>query len=124
MSDAESESRRSPRAYEDESSSGSSTEESESVEIIEKAEVRTEAGGTSRRLPQGGESSTSGRGAEAGDVSIAAPGEGVLTVVKGKQRVPMAKPKGPVFGVDFLEPNVLIEGELARIRVEYQSQIR
>lgn len=31
----------------------------------------------------------------------------------------MAKPKGPVFGVDFLEPNALTEGELANIRVEY-----
>lgn len=31
----------------------------------------------------------------------------------------MAMPRGPVFGVDFLEPNALTEGELAKIRAEY-----
>ncbi|CAL2237462.1 unnamed protein product [Prunus armeniaca] len=31
----------------------------------------------------------------------------------------MARPKGPVFNVDFLEPNTLTEAELAKIRVEY-----
>lgn len=31
----------------------------------------------------------------------------------------MARQKGPVFGVDFLQPNALTEGELAKIRTEY-----
>lgn len=31
----------------------------------------------------------------------------------------MAKPKGPVFGVNFLEPNALNEAELAKSRAEY-----
>ncbi|CAL8148927.1 unnamed protein product [Prunus armeniaca] len=31
----------------------------------------------------------------------------------------MVRPKGPLFGVDFLEPNALTEGELAKIKVEY-----
>ncbi|CAL8997889.1 unnamed protein product [Prunus brigantina] len=36
-----------------------------------------------------------------------------------KQRVPMAKPQHLVYGVDFLEPNVLNEAEVAKIRVEF-----
>ncbi|CAL8175015.1 unnamed protein product [Prunus armeniaca] len=36
-----------------------------------------------------------------------------------RQRVLLAKPTGPLFGVDFLEPNALNEAELAKIRAEY-----
>ncbi|CAL2252613.1 unnamed protein product [Prunus armeniaca] len=53
------------------------------------------------------------------DVSVAAPGEGVLTVITGWQKVPITRLKGPLFGVDFLEPNALTEGELAKIKAEY-----
>ena len=127
MSDTESEGRRSSRAFEDDSSSGRSAEGSERAdsgstsgcEIVEGAGVRTEAGGTSTRVSEGGEPSTSGREAEEDVVYVAAPGQGVLRVVKGKQRIPMAKPKEPLFGVDELEPNTLTESELAKIRAEY-----
>lgn len=106
MSDTESECSR-PRAFEGESSSGSSTAELDS----------TESESTNVEIVE--EPSTSGRGTEVAKVSIATLREGVLIVVQGRQRVPMAKPKGLVFRVDFLEANALTEGELAEIRAEY-----
>lgn len=83
--------------------------------------VSAEDGGTCSPSLGVGESrpSTSGPGVETEEVSVAAPGEGVLTVVGGRQRIPMAKPKETVYGVDHLEPNVLTEVELAAIRAEY-----
>ncbi|KAL6288102.1 hypothetical protein ACE6H2_012492 [Prunus campanulata] len=125
MSDTESEGRRSPGAFEEESSQGSSSEGGESTdsgsscEIVERARVHAEAGATSTRVHEDGEPSTSGREADGGGVSVAAPGEGVLRVVRGRQRIPMAKPLELVFGVDDLEPNTLTESELAKIRSEY-----
>ncbi|KAI5330164.1 hypothetical protein L3X38_029562 [Prunus dulcis] len=118
----------SPEALVGESSSGSSVAklenadyESTDLEIVEDTEVPTEAKGTSYLVPEPDVCwpSTSDHEAEVAEVSIAAPGEGVLTVVMGRQQVLMAKPKVLVFGMDFLEPNALTEGELAKIWAEY-----
>ncbi|CAL9006208.1 unnamed protein product [Prunus brigantina] len=124
MSDTESDYSRSPRAFDGETASESTTEGLDSVDFEE----------TERKVPEvstdssvevvgvnGARPSTSGR--QAGEteegVTVANPGEGVLTVVRGPQRIPMAKPKDLVFGVDHLEPNILTEAELAKIRALY-----
>ncbi|CAL8102300.1 unnamed protein product [Prunus armeniaca] len=99
MSDTESDYSRSPRAFDGESASESSTAG------LDSADFKKTKGG---ELPE----------AEV-DVSVADPRKGVLTVVTGRQRIPMAKPKDLVFGVDHLEPNVLIEAEVAKIRALY-----
>lgn len=44
--------------------------------------------------------------------------KGVSSIVTGRQRVPMAKPKGLFSMWIFLEPNTLAEWELARIWAE------
>ncbi|CAL8115901.1 unnamed protein product [Prunus armeniaca] len=43
----------------------------------------------------------------------------VTIVNRGGSRVPMGVPKEHLFGVDYLEPNKMIERELAKIRAEY-----
>ncbi|CAL2257389.1 unnamed protein product [Prunus armeniaca] len=96
MSDTESDYSGSPRAFEGESASESSIAGLESIDFLE---VSTESRSTSR--------------------GVAEPREGVLTEVTGRQRVPMAKPKGLVFGVDRLELNAMTEAELAKIRALY-----
>ncbi|CAL8991630.1 unnamed protein product [Prunus brigantina] len=98
MSDTESDYSRSPRAFDGETASESTTEGLESADFEE----------TERGAPDTEE-----------DVTVADPGEGVLTVVRGPQRIPMAKPKELVFGVDHLEPNIMTEAELAKIRALY-----
>ncbi|CAL8161875.1 unnamed protein product [Prunus armeniaca] len=126
MLDIESDYSDSPRAFEEESASESSTAGLESPDFVEvgDAEVSTEYGSTSSVKVvevNGTQPSTSGHRAEVTETSVlvAHPGEGVLTVVTGRQRVPMAKPKGLAFEVDFLEPNALNETELAKIRAEF-----
>ncbi|CAL2247267.1 unnamed protein product [Prunus armeniaca] len=126
MSDIELDYSDSPRAFEGESKSESSTVGLESLDFVEvgDAEVSTESGSTSSvevLEVNGTQPSTSGHRVEAtkASVSVAHPGEGVLTVVTRRQRVPMAKQKGLVFKVDFLEPNSLNKTELAKIRPEF-----
>ncbi|CAB4286248.1 unnamed protein product [Prunus armeniaca] len=106
---------RSPRAFDGESASESSTagldsadfEETEGGEV---PEVSIDTGSISSVEVVRADDvhpSTSGRRIEEAeaDVSVAEPGEGVLTVVTDRQRIPMVKPKDLVFGVDHLEPN-------------------
>ncbi|CAL9019421.1 unnamed protein product [Prunus brigantina] len=128
MSDTESDYSRSPRAFEGETTSESTTEGLESADFEEtergELEVSTDSGSTSSIEVvgvNGARPSTSGRqvGEAEEDVTVADPGEGVLTVVRGPQRIPMAKPKELVFGVDHLEPNIMTEAELAKIRALY-----
>ncbi|CAL8117024.1 unnamed protein product [Prunus armeniaca] len=129
MSDTESDYSCSPRAFDGELASKSSTagldsagfEETEGGEV---PKVSTDTGSTSSVevvRAENAHPSTSGhrmREAEA-DVSVADPRKVVLTVVTGRQRIPMAKPKDLVFGVDHLELNVLTEAEVAKIRALY-----
>ncbi|CAL2270568.1 unnamed protein product [Prunus armeniaca] len=61
------------------------------------------------------EASTSGRGGQAVEVSTSYPREGFMRVVTEKERIPMTQPTGPMFSVDHLVPNILMEYELARI---------
>ncbi|CAL8992337.1 unnamed protein product [Prunus brigantina] len=128
MSDTESDCSRSPRAFDGETASESTTEGLDSADFEETErgapEVSTDSGSTSSVEivgVNGARPSTSGRQAlEAEeDVSVADPGEGVLTVVRGPQRIPMAKPTEIVFGVDHLEPNIMTEADLAKIRALY-----
>ncbi|CAL8080283.1 unnamed protein product [Prunus armeniaca] len=96
----------------------------EETEEGEVPEVSTDTGSTSSVEVVGADDahpSTFGRRMEEAeaDVSFADPREGVLTVVTGRQRIPMAKPKDLVFGVDHLEPNVLTEAEVAKVRALY-----
>ncbi|CAL8132458.1 unnamed protein product [Prunus armeniaca] len=129
MSDTESDYSRSPRAFDGESASESSTagldsanfEETEGGEV---PEVSTDTGSTSSVEVEGVDDahpSTSGRRMEEAeaDVPVADPREGVRTVVTDRQRILMAKPKDLVFGVDHLEPSVLTEVEVAKIRALY-----
>ncbi|CAL9005142.1 unnamed protein product, partial [Prunus brigantina] len=128
MSDTESDYSRSPRAFDGETASESTTEGPDSADFEETErevpEVSTDSGSTSSVEVvgvNGARPSTSGRqaGEAEEDVTVANPGEGVLTVVRGPQRIPMAKPKDLVFGVDHLEPNIMTEAELAKIRALY-----
>ncbi|CAL9029222.1 unnamed protein product, partial [Prunus brigantina] len=128
MSDTESDYSRSPRAFDGETASESTTEGLDSADFEETErgapEVSTDSGSTSSVEVvgvNGAQPSTSGRrvGEAEGDVTVADPGEGVLSVVRGPQRIPMAKPKEIVFGVDHLEPNVMTVAELAKIRALY-----
>ncbi|CAL8997616.1 unnamed protein product, partial [Prunus brigantina] len=128
MSDTESDCSRSPRAFDGETASESTTEGLDSADFEETErgapEVSTDSGSTSSVEivgVNGARPSMSGRQAlEAeGDVSGADPGEGVLTVVRGPERIPMAKPTEIVFGVDHLEPNIMTEADLAKIRAVY-----
>ncbi|CAL2277510.1 unnamed protein product [Prunus armeniaca] len=89
MSNTESDYSDSPRAFEEESASESSTTELESADF----EGTRVGGGIEVSTDSGSTSSLVG--------------------------VPLAKPTGPLFGVDFLEPNALNEAELAKIRAEY-----
>ncbi|CAL2265790.1 unnamed protein product [Prunus armeniaca] len=62
------------------------------------------------------EASTSGRGEAATEPSNQ---PRVSVVYPGNPRVPMGVPKELVFGVDYLEPNRIIEREIAKFRAEY-----
>ncbi|CAL2270941.1 unnamed protein product [Prunus armeniaca] len=128
MSDTESDYSHSPRAFDGETASESTTASLDSVDFKETErevpKVSTDSGSTSSVEivgADGARPSTSGRlvGEAEGDVTVADPGEGVLTVVTGRQRIPMAKPKDLVFGVDHLEPNIMTEAEVAKIRALY-----
>ncbi|CAL8991544.1 unnamed protein product [Prunus brigantina] len=128
MSDTESDYSRSPRAFDGETASESTTEGLDSADFEETErgapEVSIESGSTSSVEVvgvNGAQPSTSGRQAGEAEeyVSVADPGEGVLTVVRGPQRIPMARPTELVFGVDHLEPNVMTEADLAKIRALY-----
>ncbi|KAI5346227.1 hypothetical protein L3X38_014106 [Prunus dulcis] len=61
------------------------------------------------------EASTFGRGHQVAEVSTSRPSEEVLNVVTKRERLLMAQPTGPVFGVGHLMPNMLTEYELAKI---------
>ncbi|CAL2256642.1 unnamed protein product [Prunus armeniaca] len=119
---------RSPRAFDGETASKSTTAGLDSADFEETKrevpEVSTDSGSTSSVEVVGADGSrpsTSGRrvGEAEGDVTVADPREGVLTVVTGRQRIPMAKPKDLVFGVDHLEPNIMTKAEVAKIRALY-----
>ncbi|CAL9011530.1 unnamed protein product [Prunus brigantina] len=93
MSDTESDYSRSPRAFDGESASKSTTAGLDSGDFGETErevpEVSTDSGSTSSVVvvgDDGARPSASGRrgGEDEGDVSVAAPGEGVLTVVTGR----------------------------------------
>ncbi|CAL9021039.1 unnamed protein product, partial [Prunus brigantina] len=60
--------------------------------------------------------STSGRGEEATDPT---PQPRVTIVHRGNHKVPIGVLKKNLFGVDYLEPNMMTERELAKIHVEY-----
>ncbi|CAL2257611.1 unnamed protein product [Prunus armeniaca] len=129
MSDTESDYSGSPRAFDGESTSESSIARLDSADFEETEggevpEVSTDTVSTSSVEVVGTENahlSTSGRrmGEAEADVSVADPREGVLTMVTGRQRIMIAKPKDLVFGVDHLKPNVLTEAEVAKIRALY-----
>ncbi|CAL9020897.1 unnamed protein product [Prunus brigantina] len=128
MSDTESDYSRSPRAFDGETASESTTEGLDSADFEETErgapEVSTDSGSISSVEVvgvNGARPSTSGRraGEAEEDVTVADPGQGVLTVVRGPQRIPMAEPNEIVFGVDYLEPNIMTEAELAKIRALY-----
>ncbi|CAL2229911.1 unnamed protein product [Prunus armeniaca] len=128
MSYTESDYSRSPRAFDGDTASESTTEGLDSADFEETErevpEVSTDSGSTSSVVEVGADgawSSTSGRrlGEAEEDVTVADLGEGVLTVVTGRQRIPMAKPKDLVFGLDHLEPNIMTEAEVAKIRALY-----
>ncbi|CAL9000691.1 unnamed protein product, partial [Prunus brigantina] len=87
MSDTESDYSRSPRAFDGETASESTTAGLDSVDF-EVPEVSTDSGSTSSVEVVGADGarpSTSGRrvGEAEVDVTVADPGEGVLTVVTG-----------------------------------------
>ncbi|CAL8131183.1 unnamed protein product [Prunus armeniaca] len=124
MSESESEYSNNPGAFDGESSTKGFALEPESadsegtdLEMLEEVEMPTKAVGSSHPAmkPDTNRPSMSGCDGETAEVSIAASREGVLTMVTSSQLVPIAQPKGPVFGVDFLEQNELTEWELARI---------
>lgn len=103
-----------PEAFEGDSTVESSSSELQSSyfkgtdnEMLKEIEVPTEAWGTSDLVVglDVDQPSTSGCGTEVVEVSITVSGEGVLLVVRGKQRVLMVRPKEVAFGMDFLKPN-------------------
>ncbi|CAL9000620.1 unnamed protein product, partial [Prunus brigantina] len=109
--------------FDGETASESTTAGLDSVDF-EVPEVSTDSGSTSSVEVVGADGarpSMSGRrvGEAEVDVTVADLGEGVLTMVTGRQRIPMAKPKGLVFGVDHLEPNIMTEEDVAKIRALY-----
>lgn len=50
---------------------------------------------------------------------MAKPGKGVISIVRCRKRIPIAKLNEIAFGVNHLELNVLTEAELTAIRAEY-----
>lgn len=123
-SDSESERSSSPRAFDDESiaESSSSKLRSEDFEptgsdLVEGAE---DLGTYSPTINvESDPPSSLGRGIKIVEVLIADPRQGVLSVVQGRERILMVKPKEIVFGVNHLKPKVLTESELAAIPAEY-----
>ncbi|CAL8152098.1 unnamed protein product [Prunus armeniaca] len=129
MSYTKSDYSRSPRVFDGESASeslivGLDSADFEETEGGEVPEVSTYTESTSSVEVVGADGahpSTSGRRMEEAeaDMSFVDPREGVLTVVADQQRIPMAKPKDLVFGVDHLKPNVLTKAEVAKIPASY-----
>ncbi|CAL9000869.1 unnamed protein product, partial [Prunus brigantina] len=102
MSDTESYYSRSPRAFDGETAAESTTEGLDSADFEE----------TEREVPEVSIDSGSTSSVEVVGVNGARPST-------SPHRIPMAKPKDLVFGVDHLEPNILTEAELAKIRALY-----
>lgn len=73
--------------------------ESANLEVLEEAETLIEDEGTL----------TYSRGEKTIDVSTTVLRQWILSIKTGRQRVLMAKPRGLVFNVDFLMPNMLEE---------------
>lgn len=116
MSESKLEYSNNPGVFDGESSTKGSAPEPESadsegtdLEMLEEVEMPTKAMGSSHPAmkPNTNQPSMSGRDGQTAEVSIAASRKGVLTMVTGSQLVPMAQPKGLMFGVDFLEQNEL-----------------
>ncbi|KAI5334822.1 hypothetical protein L3X38_024955 [Prunus dulcis] len=129
MLDTESYYSDSRRAFEGESAlesltAGRDSADFEGTEVVGGIEVSTELGSTSSVEVveiNNSQPSTSDHRVEAteADVSVADLGEDLLTVVTRRQWVSMVKPKGPIFGVDFIKLNTFNKAELAKIKVEY-----